>query len=76
MFVLSATEAQAHKEAERCNQVGKNIDSLFAQVEYINKNQQHLEVQFGLSNSLMEQMLKDQQTLAKQMEAKGMRWRN
>lgn len=61
-------DARAQKEEDRWERIGENFDSLFAQVDASNKNQQRLEVQFGLSNSVVEQMLKDQQLLAKQME--------
>lgn len=44
---------------------------MFTEMEKISKNQQKLEVQFGLSNSVVEQMLKDQQLIAKQLEITG-----
>lgn len=69
LFVLSAMDERLRKEDERWEQVGENFDTLFAQVESISKNQQRMEVQFGASSSIMEQMLKDQQALAKQLEA-------
>lgn len=49
----------------------ENLDLLFAKVGEIDKGQQKLEAKVGVSAQVMEQMLKDQQLLAKQMELTG-----
>lgn len=49
----------------------ENMDLLFAQVGDINTNQQKLSAQFSLSTQVMEQLLADQQLLAKQIDATG-----
>lgn len=67
-FVLSAMDVRTKREEDRWEQFGESFESLYEEVAQISKNQQRLEVQFGLNNSVMEQMLKDQQILAKQLE--------
>lgn len=47
------------------------MDLLFAKVGDVDKHQQKLEAQFEMPNSVMAQMLRDQEKLAKQMEAIG-----
>lgn len=48
-----------------------SLDLLFAKVAEVDKNQARLETQFEMSMKVMEQVLIDQQTLAKQMEIIG-----
>ena len=59
------------QEDERWTQVNENFDLLFARVASIGINQERLESQMNLGNQVMEQMLKDQQILAKQIELTG-----
>lgn len=56
------------KEDERWAQVMETLDLLFSKVVDIDKTQMKLETQFEMSAKVMEQVLKDQQVLGKQME--------
>lgn len=49
----------------------ENLDLLFTKVAEIDKNQNKMDTRFDVSARVMEQMLLDQQTLAKQLEATG-----
>ena len=64
-------DARFQQDDEHWNQVSENFDLLFARVESLGVNQARLESQMNLGNQVMEQILKDQQTLAKQIEATG-----
>ena len=59
------------REDERWDQVNENFDLLFTRVDSMGVNQQRLEAQMDLGSKVMEQMLRDQQTLAKQIEITG-----
>ena len=58
-------DARYHQEDERWVQVNENFDLLFARVDSLGTNQNKLESKMDLGNKVMEQMLKDQQLLAK-----------
>ncbi|XP_025794563.1 uncharacterized protein LOC112875079 isoform X3 [Panicum hallii] len=51
------------------DQVFESIDLLYAKVGEMDTTQQRMSTQMDLGNQVMEQILKDQQTLAQQMEA-------
>ena len=63
-------EATRHED-ERWEEVSENFDLLFSLVDVIGANQHRLEAQMNLGNKVMEQILKDQQLLAKQKEITG-----
>lgn len=58
-------------EDEHWDHVMKSRDLLSAKVGDVENHQQKMEAQFDVSTRVMEQMLVDQQTLAKQIEATG-----
>ena len=64
-------DARFQQDDEHWTQVSENFDLLFARVESLGVNQARLESQMNLGNQVMEQILKDQQTLAKQIEVTG-----
>ena len=64
-------DARFQQDDEHWTQVNENFDLLFARVESLGVNQARLESQMNLGNQVMEQILKDQQTLAKQIEVTG-----
>ena len=64
-------DARFQQDDEHWTQVNENFDLLFARVESLGVNQARLESQMNLGNQVMEQILKDQQTLAKQIEITG-----
>jgi hypothetical protein len=70
-FILSKMDARFQQDDEHWTQVNKNFDLFFARVESLGVNQACLESQMNLGNQVMEQILKDQQTLAKQIEITG-----
>lgn len=64
-------DEDALREDRRWDRVSENFDMLFSRVEVIGANQHRLEAQMNLGNKVMEQILKDQQLLAKQIEVTG-----
>ena len=64
-------DEDALREDRRWDRVFENFDLLFSRVEVIGANQHRLEAQMNLGNKVMEQILKDQQLLAKQKEVTG-----
>ena len=64
-------DARFQQDDEHWTQVNENFDLLFARVESLGVNQARLESQMNLGNQVMEQILKDQQTLAKQIDVTG-----
>ena len=70
-FVLTRMDEDALREDRRWDRVSENFDLLFSRVEVIGANQHRLEAQMNLGNKVMEQILKDQQLLAKQIEVTG-----
>ena len=69
--MLDRMDARFQQDDEHWTQVSENFDLLFARVESLGVNQARLESQMNLGNQVMEQILKDQQTLAKQIEVTG-----
>lgn len=59
------------KDDERWETVMENLDLLFARVGEVDKNQQQVEATIDMSTKVIEQMLRDQQLMAKQIEATG-----
>lgn len=69
--MLSKMEELGAKDDDRWNRVLENLDLLFAQVGEVRSNQQKLSAQFSISTQVMEQLLADQQSMSKQIEANG-----
>jgi len=59
------------RESSRFDHVLESLDLLFAKVGQLDTTQQRMATQMDLGNQVMEQMLKDQQSLSKQVEATG-----
>lgn len=59
------------KDEERWATVMENLDLLFTKVGEVDKNQQRVEATIDMSTKVIEKMLRDQQLMAKQMEATG-----
>lgn len=59
------------KDEEHWAAVMSNLDILFSKVDEIDKIQQRLEATFDMSTKVVEQMLKDQQTMVKKIENIG-----
>lgn len=64
-------EQRAQHEDEKWSEVIGQLDLLFAKVGNIENHQHKFEARFDMSNGVLEQMLRDQQKLAKQMEITG-----
>ena len=64
-------DAGFQKDEECWAHLSENLDLLFARVADLNWNPHHLETQFDINMKIIEQMLKDQQLLAKQLEVTG-----
>jgi len=62
---------QATLDKERWESIHENFDLLFAKVEDVDRMQHKLEAKVDISASVLDQMIKDQQTLAKQIETTG-----
>jgi uncharacterized membrane-anchored protein YhcB (DUF1043 family) len=62
---------QANLDKERWESIHENFDLLFAKVEEVDRMQHKLEAKVDISASVLDQMIKDQQTLAKQIETTG-----
>jgi hypothetical protein len=58
-------------DKERWEQVTNSLELLFAKVGQIKVNQQKLDTRFDMTSTVLEQMLKDQQLLSKQIDATG-----
>ena len=65
-------EQVAGRDQARWDQVDNNFDLLFARMEDILGTQIKLEAQQDLTNKVVEQMMKDQQILTKQIENTGL----
>jgi len=61
-------EQSALRTQERWDQVANNFDLLFARVDDILGTQIKLEAQYDMTTKVVEQMMKDQQVLAQQVE--------
>jgi hypothetical protein len=70
-FILQKMDEVGSKDGADWASVMDSLDLLFAKVGEIDANQRKMEDRFDVSAKVMEQMLMDQQTLAKQMEATG-----
>ena len=70
-FVLSAMEDASRAEQLRWERVNDKFDLLFSQVDDILGTQIKLEAQYNMTNKVVEQMLRDQEILAKQIENTG-----
>jgi len=64
-------EERARVDEEHWDSVLESLDLLFTKVAVVENRQQRMETQIDVSTKLLEQMLLDQQTLAKQMETTG-----
>jgi hypothetical protein len=64
-------EEQATLDKDRWDSITENFDLLFAKVEEIDRMQHKLEAKEDISATVLDQMIKDQQTLAKQLESTG-----
>ena len=67
-FILDVMDAFSQREDDHWSRITKSIDLLFSRVADIDRTQQHMASQLDLSTKVMDQVLQDQQTLAKQME--------
>jgi hypothetical protein len=68
-------DAFSQREDDRWSRMTESIDLLFSRVAGIDRTQQHMASQLDLSTKVMDQVLQDQQTLAKQMEVTSTMWR-
>ena len=64
-------EQAAVRDQASWDQVANNFDLLFSRVDDILDTQIKLEAQYDVTNKVVEQMMKDQQLLAKQIENTG-----
>jgi len=64
-------EQAALRAQDRWDQVANNFDLLFARVDDILGSQIKLEAQYDMTTKVVEQMMKDQQVLAQQIELTG-----
>jgi hypothetical protein len=64
-------DEQAKLDEDMWNSITDTLDLLFAKMEEIDRNQQRADVKFDMSAKVVEQMLKDQQMMAKQLENTG-----
>jgi hypothetical protein len=70
-FVLDAMESAEQREESRWRHVTESIDLLFAKVGDVQHVQETMQVTQEMGVSAMEQVLKDQAILAKQIESTG-----
>lgn len=74
-LLLSRMDDREKQEDERWDDVMANMDLLFAKVATVDSRQQQfearLEAKVDMSSTVLEQLLKDQQLLAKQLEVTG-----
>lgn len=68
---MGLMEEKVKRDKDRSDQVMESLDLLFSKVGEIDTFPQKVEAQVDMSTQVMEQLLKDQQMLAKQMEATG-----
>lgn len=69
--ILSRMDEVSKISDKHWDQVMENLDLLFAKVGEIDRNQQKMDARVDISTKVTEQILKDQQLLAKQMELTG-----
>jgi len=70
-FILDAMESFSQREDSHWDQMTESIDLLFARVGNIERVQSQMSAQTDLSAQIMDQVLRDQITLAKQLETTG-----
>ena len=70
-FILEAMASSDERDSSRFDQVLESLDLLFVKVGQLDTTQQRMATQMDLGNQVMEHMLKDQQSLATQMEVAG-----
>jgi len=70
-FLLDAMAAAEQREDARWETLMESVDLLFAKVGVIDHNQKQLHTQMDLSAQIVERMLRDQESPAKQMELTG-----
>ena len=70
-ILLTQMEERAQAEDAHWDSVMESLDLLFTKVATMENCQQRVETQLDVSARVMEQVLLDQQTLAKQMESTG-----
>lgn len=66
--MLERMDEVMRRSDERWDHVLESLDLLFAKVGDIGGNQQKTDTRVEMSTTIMEQMLKDQQRLAKQLD--------
>jgi hypothetical protein len=64
-------DEQAQVAEDRWTAIHDSLELLFSKVEEIDSNQHKVEGKFDVSNKIIEQMLKDQTLMAKQIESTG-----
>jgi hypothetical protein len=69
--VLAKMQERDEVDKERWDHVTDSLELLFAKVGQIEVKQQKLDTQFDMTSTVLEQMLKDQQLLSKQIDATG-----
>ena len=70
-FILDAMESFSQREDSHWDQMTESIDLLFSRVGNIERVQSQMSAQIDLSAQIMDQVLRDQITLAKQLETTG-----
>ena len=70
-ILLEAMESSEQRGDARWDTMMESIDLLFAEVADVDRVQQQMATQLDISAQLIDQVLKDQQALAKQMEIMG-----
>jgi len=70
-FILDAMESFSQREDSHWDQMTESIDMLFSRVSNIERVQSQMSAQIDLSAQIMDQVLRDQITLAKQLETTG-----
>jgi hypothetical protein len=70
-LIIGKMEEWEKKHDARWEQVMENTDMLFSQVGDISNHQQKMQEQMNMNTKVVEQMLRDQEVLAKQIQATG-----
>jgi hypothetical protein len=70
-FILSKMDEQSEQDRSRWEPLNDSLDTLFERVGQIDANQQKADIHYEMTYKVFEQMLKDQQVMAKQLEATG-----
>jgi hypothetical protein len=64
-------DEQSEQDRSRWERLNDSLDTLFERVGQIDANQQKADIRYEMTSKVFEQMLKDQQVMAKQLEATG-----